>query len=443
MSTVNWDDKTITLEVCPVGFPGIKVTPPKQNQNNPPEIDLEKKQVTLYVKKSGSYSPVNFGQIEINVARTWRDVFCVKSSGGVADIESIVTHVNYFREMGGGVNCGAGGSFAPAPHLTWNSLLANAGTAHSTDMVLNGFFAHNGSDGNNVGYRAHIQGYLWAYVGENIARGQKTIIDVMTAWMNSPVHCANIMNPNFTEVGVGVVDAPDGTKYWTMVLASPTDSEIVDTLTLPCCIENSIWWKRGSNEDGGNYILDDTPTLHITIPGFCQWVMTIARTYFLGPEEKVVATISSLEGTGGGGFVIGNSITENKIVPGMGIKQIDYFEVGLPNLAEVEACQTTYCTCCLTGGTVVGFYFKTIKVGMANGEIVYARRSDHVAWEEGDIVFLMKNEACDDLDITTDACRKACDLDEFDPSVWWIPGNDAELECKYVIVPLLIGDHGD
>lgn len=51
-------------------------------------------------------------------------------------------------------------------------------------------------------------------VGENIAVAYTTVADVTAGWMNSPGHQANILNPVFTTISVGVAQAADGTYYW-------------------------------------------------------------------------------------------------------------------------------------------------------------------------------------------------------------------------------------
>ena len=43
----------------------------------------------------------------------------------------------------------------------------------------------------------------------------------MTAWMNSPGHRANILNGTFTQIGIGLAYAADGTPYWSMELGRP------------------------------------------------------------------------------------------------------------------------------------------------------------------------------------------------------------------------------
>ena len=54
-------------------------------------------------------------------------------------------------------------------------------------------------------------------VGENIAYGQKTPEQVMEGWMNSQGHRANILNPNFTAIGVGYYQNSRGVSYWTQL----------------------------------------------------------------------------------------------------------------------------------------------------------------------------------------------------------------------------------
>ncbi|BEL03555.1 hypothetical protein Q0Z83_017460 [Actinoplanes sichuanensis] len=94
--------------------------------------------------------------------------------------------------------------------------LTTAARAHSTDMVTNGFFSHTGSDGSTFVTRANRAGYT-APSGENIAYGYRTPQEVVTGWMNSPGHRANILNCQSIAIGVGLVTKADGTAYWTQV----------------------------------------------------------------------------------------------------------------------------------------------------------------------------------------------------------------------------------
>jgi uncharacterized protein YkwD len=133
-----------------------------------------------------------------------------------------MARVNQWRASG--ANCGSQGSFGPAPALTWNSLLAQAATGHSQDMVDHNFFSHTGFNGSTLGQRIDATGYAWSWIGENIAAGQTTVNQVVDGWIASPGHCANIMNPNFVHVGVACVRGTSANTYptyWTMDLAKP------------------------------------------------------------------------------------------------------------------------------------------------------------------------------------------------------------------------------
>lgn len=56
--------------------------------------------------------------------------------------------------------------------------------------------------------------------GENVAMGYDTASAVMTGWMNSPGHRANILNPAFTQIAIGLATDGAGRRYWTMNLGA-------------------------------------------------------------------------------------------------------------------------------------------------------------------------------------------------------------------------------
>ena len=96
--------------------------------------------------------------------------------------------------------CGAQ-RFAPAPPLAWNEALGAAALVHSRDMAEGDYFSHDDAEGRTVGRRAAAAGYRWQIVGENIAAGTGDPADVVAGWLASPGHCANIMTPEFAEMG--------------------------------------------------------------------------------------------------------------------------------------------------------------------------------------------------------------------------------------------------
>ncbi|MFT2015916.1 CAP domain-containing protein [Streptomyces sp. 796.1] len=103
--------------------------------------------------------------------------------------------------------------------------LAASGTLNRVADTYAGVMAdaqelsHTGPDGSTVGDRVTRSGYTWSAVGENIARGQADAAAVMSAWMNSPGHRANILNCSFHEIGLGVEQGSGG-PWWTQVFAT-------------------------------------------------------------------------------------------------------------------------------------------------------------------------------------------------------------------------------
>ncbi|WP_219825727.1 CAP domain-containing protein [Nonomuraea typhae] len=101
--------------------------------------------------------------------------------------------------------------------LTHDPKLNAAARGHSNDMAAKNYFSHTSQDGRSPGDRIKAAGFspisTW---GENIAKGQPTAASVVKGWMNSPGHKANIMNCNFTLIGVGH-DAKG--PIWTQVFA--------------------------------------------------------------------------------------------------------------------------------------------------------------------------------------------------------------------------------
>ncbi|MEK7602302.1 MAG: CAP domain-containing protein [Patescibacteria group bacterium] len=86
--------------------------------------------------------------------------------------------------------------------LTVNPTLTAIAQAKANDMAEKGYFAHVSPEGNNPWYWFKQGGYLFTYAGENLAVDFSDSADVEQAWMKSPTHRANILNDNFTEVGI-------------------------------------------------------------------------------------------------------------------------------------------------------------------------------------------------------------------------------------------------
>ena len=133
--------------------------------------------------------------------------------------QAVLRLVNEARRRGG--SCGRQ-RFAPAPPLAWSDALAAIALAHSRDMAGADYFDHVDRRGAGVGERARRHGYAWRAIGENIAAGQGAPQQVVAGWLASPGHCANILSPDFAEMGSGyALDDRAAMKiYWTQVFGA-------------------------------------------------------------------------------------------------------------------------------------------------------------------------------------------------------------------------------
>jgi uncharacterized protein YkwD len=150
-------------------------------------------------------------------ASTGADVTC-----GLANFDADALRlINQHRAAG--ASCGSRGSFAPTTALAAQAQLTSAAYGHSRDMADNNYFSHNSLDGRTPGTRVTASGYSWSSVGENIAAGYGSVQAVVDGWMASDGHCANLMNPGFTQYGLACArnDASTYRLYWTLNLARP------------------------------------------------------------------------------------------------------------------------------------------------------------------------------------------------------------------------------
>ncbi len=90
--------------------------------------------------------------------------------------------------------------------LTENSTLSQAALAKGNDMLAKGYWAHFAPDGTSPWSFFLKFGYKYKYAGENLARDFSDASSAVTAWMNSPSHKENILNANYKEIGIGVVE---------------------------------------------------------------------------------------------------------------------------------------------------------------------------------------------------------------------------------------------
>jgi uncharacterized protein YkwD len=140
-------------------------------------------------------------------------VSVLSTCGAAVTAEQALQAINAVRATAR--QCGSQ-SFAAAPPLQWSTQLASAAEAHSADMANRNYVSHTSLDGNTPAARATAVGYT-GQMGENIGAGYATMDAAMSAWIQSPGHCANLMNPNYRDYGIACASAAASTygTYWT------------------------------------------------------------------------------------------------------------------------------------------------------------------------------------------------------------------------------------
>lgn len=88
--------------------------------------------------------------------------------------------------------------------LQIDSRLTQTARTKSQDMIARGYFSHQSPTLGSPFDQMQRAGISYRYAGENIA-GNSSAAGAMVSWMNSAGHRANILNPNFTHIGIGVV----------------------------------------------------------------------------------------------------------------------------------------------------------------------------------------------------------------------------------------------
>jgi hypothetical protein len=111
-------------------------------------------------------------------------------------VQDIVTQTNDQRGKNG---------LAP---LKTNGQLNVAAQLKGQDMLTKGYWAHVSPEGKEPWYWIIQSGYNYNRAGENLAKDFRDTTSTVTAWMNSPGHRANILNPNYKDIGVAVVSGP-------------------------------------------------------------------------------------------------------------------------------------------------------------------------------------------------------------------------------------------
>jgi uncharacterized protein YkwD len=125
------------------------------------------------------------------------------------------------------------------PSLTDNPQLAAAAQAKANDMVRQNYWAHTSPSGKTPWNFIAASGYQYAVAGENLAYGFNNASDVLSGWMNSPEHRANILDNSYQNVGFGVASSPNFLdKGPTIIVVAEYAQPIADVANITFQVNN-------------------------------------------------------------------------------------------------------------------------------------------------------------------------------------------------------------
>lgn len=137
-----------------------------------------------------------------------------------SSLQFAVQRLNAVRQQGDAPCASTAATMQP---LAWESRLASSAHAQAADLALRDLLSHFDARQRGLGVRLRNAGYAAAGAGENLAAGQTDFDDTLQAWLASPSHCANLMQPEFRDVGLACVQRR-GSRYerfWVAHLGAP------------------------------------------------------------------------------------------------------------------------------------------------------------------------------------------------------------------------------
>lgn len=158
-----------------------------------------------------------------------------------------------------------------SPLLLENSLLTKAAQMKADDMLARQYYSHTTPEGHTPLYFLDAVGYKYLNVGENLdLTYESTAEDVETAWLNSPAHRANLLLPQFTEIGVGTAEGEYQGEHITFVvelMATPMPPVLT---TPPCCESVEVIKKPSVNTKAPATSPQFVPVIPVSSPASIQ-----------------------------------------------------------------------------------------------------------------------------------------------------------------------------
>lgn len=118
------------------------------------------------------------------------------------------------------------------PSLTLNEELSTAAQEKAEAMVAGNYFEHTAPDGTTGWDYIDETGYIYTYAGENLAASNEDDVSVVEGWLKSPGHRANLLSPNFSDIGLGIAfknsyDEYKNVYFIVALYAQPADANSI------------------------------------------------------------------------------------------------------------------------------------------------------------------------------------------------------------------------
>lgn len=140
-------------------------------------------------------------------------VYSLTTGGAVLGVQQSISASDLYHQTNAQREAGK------LPDLQLSDQLSKAALLKAQDMFKQQYWAHTAPDGTTPWHWFGTVGYDYTYAGENLAKDFVSAGGVMTAWMASPDHRANILNEHYTQVGFAVVDGILDGQPTTIVVA--------------------------------------------------------------------------------------------------------------------------------------------------------------------------------------------------------------------------------
>lgn len=176
--------------------------------------------------------------------------------------------------------------------LTLNSTLSSAAYTKGRDMIDRDYWAHVAPDGTQPWKFFNDFGYRYRYAGENLARDFTNPSSAVDAWMNSPTHRENILNPKYKEIGIGVVEG-DLAGVDTTIIVQFFGTSYSDTVTQPLAQVQPTETVQPTSSPSFSPLPTSVPVITLTTP------IPTVQAVIISPEPRQQVLISPFTTTRG------------------------------------------------------------------------------------------------------------------------------------------------